>query len=75
MKVKIIAPFDVPGLDQDDCLEVPPGATVRGVLGRFGPARGYVWLLPVSVNGVMVRKSHRLQDGDVIVFVFPLSGG
>jgi len=73
MKVKVIAPFSIRGLDQDDWLEVSDGSQVRDVLkgSGFNPAR----LLPVFVNGQQVKKSHILIDGDTIVFLYPLSGG
>lgn len=73
MKVKVIAPFPVRGLDQEDCLEMQPGSRVKDVLKGSGlnPAR----LLPVFVNGEQVKKSHILKDGDIVVFLYPLSGG
>ena len=73
MKVKVIAPFPIRGLDQEDCLEVSEGSRVRDVLKGSGlnPAR----LLPVFVNGQQVKKGHILNDGDIIVFLYPLSGG
>jgi sulfur carrier protein ThiS len=73
MKVKVIAPFPIRGLDQDDCLEISEGSRVKDVLkgNGFNPAR----LLPVFVNGQQVKKSHALKDGDIIIFLYPLSGG
>jgi sulfur carrier protein ThiS len=73
MKVKVIAPFPVRGLDQEDCLEMRAGSRVKDVLKGSGlnPAR----LLPVFVNGEQVKKSHLLKDGDIVVFLYPLSGG
>ena len=73
MKVKVIAPFPVRGLDQDDCLEMSEGSRVKDLLKGSGliPAR----LLPVFVNGEQARKSRILKDGDIIVFLYPLSGG
>jgi len=73
MKVKVIAPFSIRGLDKEDWLEVREGSRVRDVLKGTGlnPAR----LLPVFVNGQQVKKSHILKEGDIIVFLYPLSGG
>ena len=73
MKVKVIAPFSIRGLDKEDWLEVSEGSRVRDVLKGTGlnPAR----LLPVFVNGQQVKKSHILKEGDIIVFLYPLSGG
>jgi sulfur carrier protein ThiS len=73
MKVKVIAPFPVRGLDPEDCLEMREGSRVRDLLKGSGlnPAR----LLPVFVNGEQVKKSHFLKDGDIVVFLYPLSGG
>jgi sulfur carrier protein ThiS len=73
MKVKVIAPFPVRGLDQEDYLEMSKGSRVKDVLKGSGlnPAR----LLPVFVNGEQVKKSHILKDGDIVVFLYPLSGG
>jgi molybdopterin converting factor small subunit len=74
MKVKIIAPFEIKGLDQDDCLEALPGTSLRDLMRQAKAP--LVWRgLPVSVNGMQVSKSHILSDGDVIVFIYPLSGG
>jgi sulfur carrier protein ThiS len=73
MKVKVIAPFPVRGLDQEDCLEMREGSRVKDLLKGSGlnPAR----LLPVFVNGEQVKKSRLLKDGDIVVFLYPLSGG
>lgn len=73
MKVKVIAPFAIRGLDSQDWLEMSEGSRVRDVLKGSGlnPAR----LLPVFVNGQQVKKSHILKDGDTVVFLYPLSGG
>ncbi len=75
MKVKVIAPFEIPGRDADDCLEVGPDTRVGDLLKRAGAARLYGGLLPVAVNGKQARLSDILVEGDVVVFVFPLSGG
>ena len=75
MRVKVVAPFEIRGLDREGALEVPPGASVRSLTLRFGLAAAYAWLLPVSVNGEVVEKSHILEDGDVVVFIFPIAGG
>lgn len=75
MKVKIIAPFEIPGLDVDDQLEVPPGTSIRDILKLAKTNQPLPHLLPVSVNGKMVRKSYRLKENDVLIFIFPFSGG
>ena len=75
MRVKVIAPFEIRGLDRERTLEVPVGASVRSLSRRFGLAAAYAWLLPVSVNGEVVEKSRILEDGDVVVFIFPTAGG
>ena len=73
MKVKVVAPVEIQKLDEEGNLDLPDGSRVRDVLKllRMNPAR----LLPVSVNGKQVSKSQELKDGDVVVFIFPLSGG
>ena len=73
MKVIVVSPIEIPGLDADGKLELPDGSRVKDVLKllRLNPAR----LLPVSVNGTQVRRSHPLNDGDILVLIFPLSGG
>jgi len=75
MKVRVIAPFEIRGRDADDFLEVAPGASVREVLRRSGWMPGLSRLLPVMVNGEPVNHSHILKDGDILVIVFPFSGG
>lgn len=73
MKVNVIAPVEIQGLDADGNLHIPDGSRVRDVLKllRLNPAR----LLPVSVNGEQAPRSQLLKNGDVVVLIFPLSGG
>ena len=73
MKVKVIAPVDITCLDGEGCLEIPSGSRVRDVIRKTGFRWGMI--LPVSVNGQQVGRSHILKEGDIIVFVFPMSGG
>ena len=73
MKVKIIAPFLIGGLDQEDCLVMSEGSRVKDVLK--GSGLNIVRLLPVFVNGQQVKKNHLLKDGDIVVFLYPLSVG
>lgn len=72
MKVKVIAPFAVPGRGADGTLELPDGARVRDI---FRSAPLFTALLPVSVNGEQVRRSRKLNDGDLVVVIAPISGG
>lgn len=73
MKIKVIAPFPIEDLDEEDCLDMKAGSRVRDVLRGRSPIAGY--LLPVLVNGEQARKSQVLKDGDIVVFVYPISGG
>lgn len=75
MRVKVIAPVKLAGLDRDDCIDVAPGTRVRDLLRRAGPAGHFMRLLPVMVNGEQVEPAHVLAEGDVVVFVFPRAGG
>jgi molybdopterin converting factor small subunit len=75
MKVRVVAPFAISGLDVEGRLEVPPGATVGSILKRAKTSGPFWRLLPVSVNGMQVKKSHKLNEDDVIVFISPISGG
>ena len=74
MKVKIIAPFQIAGQADDGSVLLPEGTRLRG-LYRLVHAPLYSRLLPVSVNGEQVPKSHKLLDGDLVIFVAPISGG
>jgi molybdopterin converting factor small subunit len=75
MKVRVVAPFQIQGLDAEGRLEIPPNATVAYVFKKAKTGGPFWNLLPVSVNGMQVKKSHKLNDGDVIVFISPISGG
>lgn len=73
MIVKVIAPVEIKELDGDGNLELSEGSRVRDILKllKINPAR----LLPVSVNGEQASRSQLLNDGDVVVLIFPISGG
>ena len=49
MKIKVVSPVDIRGLDPSGNLDIPEGSRVRDVLKLLGrnPAR----FLPVSVKG------------------------
>ncbi len=72
MKVKVIAPFEIPGREADGTLELRDGARVREI---FRGAPAFTLLLPVSVNGEQVSRRRKLQDGDLVVVIVPISGG
>ena len=74
MRIKVSAPFAIPGQARDGSLEIPAGARV-GDIFRKAHVPLYFRLLPVLVNGVQVKRSRQLEEGDKVVFVFPLSGG
>ena len=73
MRIKVVSPVTIRELDSDGYLELPSGSRVRDVLKmlKLNPAR----LLPVSVYGVQVKRSHRLREGDILVIIYPLGGG
>ena len=73
MKIKVIAPFPVDGRDKNDMLDLPEGSRVRDIYKGAPLHLGRV--LPVFVNGQQVKKSHVLKEGDVVIFLAPISGG
>ena len=75
MRVKVIAPFEIPDLDGDGFLEVEAGINLRQLRRKLKPDRLALRLLPVFVNGERVKGSYKLRPGDLIVFLMPISGG
>ncbi len=75
MKVRVVAPFEIGGLDRDGMLEIPSGTKVRDILKRSNSIHRYLSVLPVMVNGKQVKATHILKDGDTLVVIFPISGG
>lgn len=77
MRVKIIAPLgsDRSALDERSWTELPEGSTVKTALKQIKCSPLKAKLLLVSVNGERASLSRELQDGDVIGFFSPMSGG
>lgn len=75
IRVKLVAPFELDGIDSAGCVDLPDGARVRDLFRRLHGFPLYARLLPVAVNGDQVNHSHRLKDGDMVVFIIPVSGG
>lgn len=75
MLIKVIAPFEVPGIDGNGMLEIEPGTNIRKLARKFKINFISALILPVSVNGEVVSKSYQLHDGDTVIFLFPMSGG
>ncbi len=74
IKVKVIAPFLIPGQAEDGSLELPDGVRVLDVFRR-AHAPLVTNLFPVSVNGKQARRSQKLKEGDLLVVITPISGG
>ncbi len=82
MRVKLL-PFGVlKDVVTTAALELPAGATVADMLAMLGESLrhepGAVQLLPriaVSVNAEYARGADRLQDGDLVGLLPPVSGG
>jgi len=75
VKVRVVAPFGIAGLDATGMLEVPDGTRVKDILKRSKSITRTLMVLPVMVNGKQVKTTHILNDGDTLVIVFPISGG
>ncbi len=75
IRVQLVAPFELDGIDSDGCVDLPDGARVGDLFKRVHGLPLYVRLLPVAVNGDQVKLSHRLKDGDMVLFIMPVSGG
>ncbi|MCR5664324.1 MAG: MoaD/ThiS family protein [Oscillospiraceae bacterium] len=77
MKCKILPPHgcDRSALDERSWTELPEGSTVRDALKlvRCSPLKAK--LLLVSVNGERSPLDRALEDGDIVGFFFPVSGG
>ncbi len=74
VRVKVVAPFKVSQADSSGQIELPDRITV-GKLLRILHAPLYAYALPVVVNGAQARRRYLLQEGDLVVFVMPYSGG
>jgi molybdopterin converting factor small subunit len=75
IRVKLIAPFELDGIDSDGCIDLPDEARVKDLLRRVHGFPLYAKFLPVAVNGDQVKRSDRLKDGDIVQFIVPVSGG
>lgn len=75
IRVELVAPFELEGLDSGGCIELPDGARVADLLKRVRGLPAYARFWPVAVNGEQVKRSQRLMDGDIVLFILPVSGG
>lgn len=72
--VKMVAPFELRSISTDGEIAIPAGTSLLMMLLMTG-APLYALAMPVVVNGKQESKSYCLQDGDIVVFVMPFSGG
>lgn len=77
MKVKVLPPAgcDRSALDERSWMEVPEGADLTYVLKKISCGRLKAKLLLVSVNGERSELNRILEDGDVVGFFIPVTGG
>ncbi len=74
IRVKIIAPFKIAQIDRNGEVELPDRTTV-GRLVRLLHAPLYAHVIPVFVNGSQAGRGKILKNGDLVVFLVPISGG
>jgi molybdopterin synthase catalytic subunit len=81
MRIKVLffgLTHDLTGFDQEQ-VEVPEGEKLdylwRRYEGRFPQLREMTASLLVAVNEEIAERSRRLQDGDEVAFLPPVSGG
>lgn len=77
MKVKVLPPpgCDRSRLDDRSWMEIPEGADLAYVLNAVSCGTAKAKLLLVSVNGERAEIHQKLNDGDVVGFFIPVSGG
>ncbi|RPI31585.1 MAG: hypothetical protein EHM70_11225, partial [Chloroflexota bacterium] len=74
IRVKVVAPFNLNEADKVGEIELPDRTTVAQLLRRLG-APLYAYALPVAVNSKQASRRQVLHDGDLVVFIVPISGG
>ncbi len=74
IRVKIVAPFTISQADSSGEVDIPDRTTV-GRLLRLLHAPLYAHVLPVVVNGSQAGRRRMLKNGDLVIFLVPISGG
>ena len=77
IRVKVFPPYgcDRSALDEKSWMEIREGSTVKDVLKIIRCNSLKAKMLMVSVNGERSPLSRELKDGDVVGFLYPVSGG
>jgi molybdopterin converting factor small subunit len=77
MKVKVYAPAfcSFKHIDEDGYMVLPDEAKLNDVYKKLRVPLPFRKLLFAAVNYRRVKLNTRLQDGDVVSFLAPLSGG
>lgn len=77
MRVKVLPPAgcDRSRLDEKSWMEIPEGSDVEYVLNAISLGKLKAKLLLVSVNGERAKLNQKLNDGDIVGFFMPVTGG
>ena len=77
MRVKVLPPSgcDRSCLDEKSWMEIPEGSDVEYVLNAISLGKLKAKLLLVSVNGERAKLNQKLNDGDIVGFFMPVTGG
>ena len=77
MRVKVLPPAgcDRSRLDEKSWMEILEGSDVEYVLNAISLGKLKAKLLLVSVNGERAKLKQKLNDGDVVGFFMPVTGG
>ena len=77
MKIKVYAPSfcDASALDETGILDMPDDSTVRDVYKKLKVPVLYRPIVVCAVNHEVAKSSQKLNDGDMVSFLIPTTGG
>jgi molybdopterin converting factor small subunit len=75
IKVEILGLLHLKGIKNNSFVEVKDGSTIADLYDELNILKDHQKFITPFVNGIEVRKSAAINDGDIVKIFLPTGGG
>jgi hypothetical protein len=75
VKIELLGLLHIKGVKSNSFIEVKEGATVSDIYAELNILKDHQRFIIPFINGIEVRKSASVNDGDIVKIFLPTGGG
>lgn len=75
VKVELLGLLHIKGIKNNSYIEVKEGSTISDLYNELNILKDHQKFITPFINGIEVRKSTTIKDGDTVKIFLPTGGG